>query len=148
MRFRDMPTMGASHLRVSDGQGLPGYSDCLFRKMQSRSSFRPGEYGTRRILFYFPWAGRKPKPRSTRIRSLGKTAPCRSVAALPFHHEFALPHPAFFCNIAFDHLISAYAANGVLQQGLLMGWLSISLAQTVGLLLFQHNATFFLLFPD
>ena len=116
MRFLGMLITAAGRLRVLDVLDQLDYNDSLSRKNQSRSSFPLDEYGIRRILFRFPLAGQKSSPQSTHIRSPDKTQRIRSVAVLPFHHEFLPPHPDIFCNIALNHLISAYAVSRVLQQ--------------------------------
>ena len=116
MRFLGMTKAAVSRLCVSDVLDQLDYNGFPFRKSQPQSNFPLGGYGIRRIQFHFPLAGRKPSPQSTRIRSPDKTRRIRITVALPFHHESLPPHPGIFCNIAFDHLITDYAANCVLQQ--------------------------------
>ena len=116
MHFLGMPIMAASRLRVLDVPILWGYNGTLFRKTQHQNNFFLDEYGIQRNLFRLPLAARKSLLRPTRIRSLDRTQHIRSVAALPYYHEFAPPHPDFFRNIASNHLILAYSNNHVLQQ--------------------------------
>ena len=116
MRSPGMPVTAASRLRVLDETCLLDYNDLLSRKNQFRSSFRPDECEIRRILFPFPWAGHRPSPQLTRILLPGKTERSRITPEPPCHPGFVPPHPDYFCNIALDHLITAYDRNCVLQQ--------------------------------
>lgn len=116
MHFLGMTKAAVSHLRVSDVLAQLDYNGFPFWKSRSRSNFPLGEYGIRRILFHFLWAGQKFSPQSTCIRFPDKTERIQSVAVLPLHHEFLPQHPDIFCNIALDHFITDYAATRVLQQ--------------------------------
>ena len=85
MRFPDTPIMAAGHLRAPDVPAQQGYNDFLFRKSQPRNNLYLDEYGIRKILFHFPWAGQKFSLQPKHIHSPDKTLRNQIIVAL-------LPH--------------------------------------------------------
>lgn len=85
MRFPDTPIMAAGRLRAPDVPAQQGYNDFLFRKSQPRNNLHLDEYGIRRILFHFPWAGQKSSLQPKHIHSPDKTGRIQIIVVL-------LPH--------------------------------------------------------
>ena len=85
MRFPDTPIMAAGRLRAQDVPAQQGYNDFLFRKSQPRNNLHLDEYGIRRILFHFPWAGQKSSLQPKHIHSPDKTGRIQIIVVL-------LPH--------------------------------------------------------
>ena len=85
MRVPDTPIMAAGRLRAPDVPAQQGYNDFLFRKSQPRNNLYLDEYGIRKILFHFPWAGQKFSLQPKRIHSPDETLPFQIIVGL-------LPH--------------------------------------------------------
>ena len=111
MRFLCTTATVAGHLRVSDAPDLTDCNDLPFRKNLLLSNLYPDGCGIQRIQFHSPSAVPKSMLQPTHSHSPDKTVHTRiTVVPLP-HLQPTPPHPVCFCNIAYTHLISAYAIN-------------------------------------